>query len=178
MCHMQLKLWHFLVTYDMFSCIRQVTKDSFSSSENPLVWNPILLKCILCSFRAQFSNTSCKRLQRFWHRQHGQVNDSFISGPRNIERKCGAFILSMFCIFLVATLHTIFSRKSHCLHVGPWPWPTMGNLLDVGRTSTLNTNTLRWKVWTSCAPSTWFHQHYGGIFAYNGQGTFEIVVQF
>jgi len=54
----------------------------------------------------------------------------------------------------------------------------MGNLLDVGRTSTPNTNTLGRKVWTSYAPSTWFHQHYGGIFAYNGQGTFEIVVQF
>ncbi len=138
-----------------------------------MVWNPILLKCILYSFRAQLQNTSCRRLQRFWHRQHGQVNDSFICAPRNIERKCGAFIVSMFYIFLVVNLHTMFSRKSHCLPPSPWPWPIMGNLLDVGRTSTPNTNTLGWKVWTSYAPLTWFHQHYGGIFAYDGQGIFE-----
>ncbi len=141
-------------------------------------WNPILLKCILYSFQAQLSNASCRRFQRFWHRQRGQVNDSFICAQRNIERKYGAFIVSMICIFLVVTLHTMFSKKSHCLHVGPWPWPIMGNLLDVGRTSTPNTNTLGRKVWTSYAPLTWFHRHYGGIFIYNGQGTFEIVVQF
>ncbi len=165
-------MWHFFVAYDTFSCIRQIIEDKFSTSKNPLVWNPILLKCILYSFLTQFSNTSCRRLPGFWHRQHGHVNDSFICAPRNIERKCGAFIVFMFCIFLVVTLHTMFFRKSHCLPVGPWPWPIMGNLLDVQRTSTPNTNTLGRKVWTFYAPSTWFHQHYGGIFAYNGQGTF------
>jgi len=126
------QMWHFLVAYNTFSCIRQVTKDSFSTSDNLLVWNPILLKCILYSFQAQFQNTSCRRFERFWHRQHGQVNDSFICAPRNIERKCGPFIVSMFCIFLVVTLHTMFSRKSHCLLVGPWPWPIMGNLWMLG----------------------------------------------
>jgi len=44
--------------------------------------------------------------------------------------------------------------------------------VDVGRTSTLDTNTLGQKVWTSHAPSTWFHQHCGGIFTHNGQGMF------
>jgi hypothetical protein len=32
----------------------------------------------------------------------------------------------------------------------------MGNFLDVGRTSTPNTNTLGQMVWTSYAASTWF----------------------
>jgi hypothetical protein len=48
-----------------------------------------------------------------------------------------------------------------------------GQFVDVGRICTPNTNTLGRKVWTSYTPSTWFHQHYGGIFAYNGQGIFE-----
>jgi hypothetical protein len=41
-----------------------------------------------------------------------------------------------------------------------------GQFVDVGRTSTRNINTLGRKVWTSYAPSTWFHQHCGGIFNY------------
>jgi hypothetical protein len=44
----------------------------------------------------------------------------------------GLFIVVMFSIFLVATLHTRFYRKFHCLPPGPWPWPIMGNLLMLG----------------------------------------------
>ncbi len=44
----------------------------------------------------------------------------------------GLFIVIMFSIFLVATLHTRFSRKIRCLPPGPWPWPIMGNLLMLG----------------------------------------------
>jgi cytochrome P450 len=43
------------------------------------------------------------------------------------------FIVIMFSIFLVATLHTRFSRKIRCLPPGPWPWPIVGNLLMLGK---------------------------------------------
>jgi cytochrome P450 len=45
----------------------------------------------------------------------------------------GLFIVIMFSIFLVATLHTRFYRKFGCLPPGPWPWPIMGNLLMLGK---------------------------------------------
>jgi cytochrome P450 len=45
----------------------------------------------------------------------------------------GLFILIMFSIFLVATLHTRFYRKFCRLPPGPWPWPIMGNLLMLGK---------------------------------------------
>jgi hypothetical protein len=45
----------------------------------------------------------------------------------------GLFIVIMFSIFLVAILHTRFSRKFRCLPPGPWPWPIMGNLLMLGK---------------------------------------------
>ncbi|CAK9231513.1 unnamed protein product [Sphagnum troendelagicum] len=45
----------------------------------------------------------------------------------------GLFIVIMFSIFLVAILHTRFSRKFRCLPPGPWPWPIVGNLLMLGK---------------------------------------------
>ncbi len=45
----------------------------------------------------------------------------------------GLFVVTMFSIFLVAILHTRFSRKFRCLPPGPWPWPIMGNLLMLGK---------------------------------------------
>ncbi len=45
----------------------------------------------------------------------------------------GLFVVTMFSIFLVAILHTRFSRKFCCLPPGPWPWPIMGNLLMLGK---------------------------------------------
>ncbi len=46
-----------------------------------------------------------------------------------LRENLGLLIVTMFCIFLVVTLHI---RKSHCLPPGPWPWPIMGNLLMLG----------------------------------------------
>ncbi len=89
-----------------------------------------------------------------------------------LREKLGLFIVIMFCIFLVVILHTMFSRKSHCLPPGPWPWSIMGNLLMLGKHPHLTLT--RWaEKYGPYAPSTQLHQHYGGIFAYNGQGIFE-----
>jgi cytochrome P450 len=49
-----------------------------------------------------------------------------------LKENVGLFIVTTFCILLVVTLHTMFSRKSHRLPPGPWPWPIMGNLLMLG----------------------------------------------
>jgi hypothetical protein len=46
-----------------------------------------------------------------------------------LKENVGLFIVSTFYIFLVVTLHTMFSRKSHWLPSSSWPWPFMGNLL-------------------------------------------------
>jgi hypothetical protein len=143
------------------------------SKEDPLGWNPILLKRSLYSFLAQFRNTSCRRLQRFWHRQHGQVNDSFICAPRHFERTFGAFNCNYVLYILGCNFaHNVF-QEIPLLTSRSIAMAYHGQFVDVGRISTPNTNTLGWKVWTSYAPSTWFHQHWGGIFAYNGQGIFE-----
>jgi cytochrome P450 len=50
-----------------------------------------------------------------------------------LKENVGLLIVTTFCIFLVVTLHTMFSRKSHHLPPGPWPWPIMGNLLMLGK---------------------------------------------
>jgi hypothetical protein len=85
-----------------------------------------------------------------------------------LRENVGLFIVIMFSILLVAILHTRFYRKFRCLPLGPWPWPIMGNLLMLGKHPHLTLTRWAESLWTSYAPSTWFRQHCGGIFSYNG----------
>jgi cytochrome P450 len=46
-----------------------------------------------------------------------------------LGKNVGLFIITMFCIFLVAN----FSKKFSHLPPGPWAWPIMGSLLMLGK---------------------------------------------